>query len=122
MAAPFVFFDLRTGDLPTTRKFYTEMFGWQVADVPAGGDKTLPLLMSQEGPWGGFTELPPGDERIPQWIPYVSVDDVDAAASKAVELGATVIRPRTELPGAGSLVVITDPTGATLVLLEPAGK
>jgi hypothetical protein len=104
----------------TTRKFYTELFGWSVVDAPAG-DKSIPLLMGDDGPWGGFTELPEGDERLPQWIPYVSVDDVDAAAAKAVELGAKVIRERMEIPP-GSLVVIVDPTGATLVLFEAREK
>lgn len=120
MAAPFVFFDVRTKDVQATRHFYSELFGWQVADVPAG-EKPLPLLMSEDGPWGGFTELAEGDERSPQWIPYVSVDDVDKATEKAVALGARVIRERTELPP-GSLVVINDPTGATLVLFEPREK
>lgn len=116
MAPPFVFFDIRTSDLATTRKFYTELFGWPVVDAPVG-DRSIPLLMDGEGPWGGFTELPEGDERLPQWVPYVAVDDVDEATAKATGLGATVVRPRMELP-VGSLVVITDPTGATLVLFE----
>ncbi|GHG48309.1 MULTISPECIES: VOC family protein [Amycolatopsis] len=116
MAPPFVFFDIRTSDVDTVRKFYTELFGWSVADVPAG-EGTIPLLMGDEGPWGGFTELAEGDERLPQWVPYVPVEDVDAATEKATGLGATVIRPRMDLPF-GSLVVITDPTGATLVLLQ----
>lgn len=116
MASPFVFFDIRTADVPTTRKFYTELFGWSVVDAQAG-DKSIPMLMGEDGPWGGFTELAEGDERQPQWIPYVPVDDVDASTAKAVDLGAKVIRERMELPP-GSLVVITDPTGATLVLFE----
>lgn len=120
MAPPFVFFDIRTADVDKTRKFYTELFGWSVVDAPAG-DKSIPLLMAEDGPWGGFTELPEGDKRLPQWIPYVPVADVDEATKKAVALGAKVIRERMELPP-GSLVVITDPTGATLVLFEAREK
>src|SRR3954451_12715840 len=103
MTPPITFLDLRTTDVPTSRKFYSELFGWTVAEVP------VPLLMGEEGPWGGFTELREGDERQPQWVPYVSVDDLDAAPRKARSLGATVTRDRVDLPQ-GSVQVITDPT------------
>ncbi|MEV0348232.1 hypothetical protein AB0H88_20870 [Nonomuraea sp. NPDC050680] len=36
MTQPFVFMDLRTADPGGSRRFYTELFGWRVADVPAG--------------------------------------------------------------------------------------
>jgi hypothetical protein len=113
---PFVFYDVRTKALAKSKDFYTAMFGWKVDDVPAG-DKTLSFLSGPEGPWAGFTELPEGDERVPQWIPYVPVPDVDGARDQAERLGAAVIRERTELPE-GSLVVITDPGGAAVVLWQ----
>jgi hypothetical protein len=40
------------------------------------------------------------------------------AVERAVEFGATVARPRVDLPQ-GSVAVIDDPTGATLALWEP---
>jgi len=70
-------------------------------------------------PWGGFTPLADGDPRRPQWIPYVPVADLDAAAAQAVALGARVVRPRTDLPP-GSVVVIDEPGGATLALWQAA--
>jgi predicted enzyme related to lactoylglutathione lyase len=75
--------DVRTRDLDASRRFYTEMFGWPVIESPAG-----PVLGDGSGPWGGFTPLAEGDPRHAQWIPYVPVADVDAAAAQAVALGA----------------------------------
>jgi predicted enzyme related to lactoylglutathione lyase len=118
MTSPFVFMDLRTADVSVSRRFYTELLGWSVADVPAGGD-TVPMFVDAAGPWGGFTQLAADDERPPQWIPYAPVTDLDDAAARATALGATIARPRVDLP-VGSLVVIQDPTGATLALWEPA--
>lgn len=109
-----MFHDVRTTDLAASRRFYTELFGWPVTDTPAG-----PLLGDQDGVWGGFTPLPAGDPRPPQWIPYVPVTDVDAAARHAVALGARIVKPRTDLPP-GSVVVVTEPGGATLALWQPA--
>jgi len=114
MSQLFVFHDVRTTDLPASRRFYTELFGWPVTDTPAG-----PMLGDQDGLWGGFTPLPDGDSRHPQWIPYVAVTDVDAATKRAVELGARIVKPRTDLPP-GSVVVIDEPGGATLALWQAA--
>ncbi|HEY0447964.1 VOC family protein [Actinophytocola sp.] len=116
MALPFMFFDLRTSDVPTARRFYGELFDWPIADVPAG-DRTIPMLTDGHDPWAGFTQLAPDDERRPQWVPYVPVDDLDAATARAKELGATVVRERVEL-AQGSLAVLDDPTGAALVLWQ----
>ncbi len=110
MAAPFVFFDVRTTDVTASRRFFTELLGWQLNDK---------LLVTEQGPWGGLTELGPEDSRQPQWLPYAQVSDVDAAAAKAVELGGTIVRERTDLP-VGSLVVVTDPGGAALTLFQRA--
>jgi predicted enzyme related to lactoylglutathione lyase len=42
-----------------------------------------------------------------------------AATEKAKKLGAKIVRDVTEVPGAGWLSIITDPTGATLGLWKP---
>lgn len=116
MTAPFVFHDVRSRDIERSRIFYASLFGWDITDVNAG-DKTIPFLTQSGAPWGGFTELGPDDERQPMWIPYVAVPDIEKATAEAVELGATVIRQRTELPQ-GSLVAITEPGGAILCLWQ----
>ncbi|MGW5716509.1 VOC family protein [Amycolatopsis sp. NPDC003865] len=107
---PFVFFDVRTSDVDGTKRFFGELLGWE---------SNGPLFTADGAPWGGLTELPPGDDRAPQWLPYAPVSDVDAAAAKAVELGGKVVRERTDLPF-GSLVVVTDPGGAAIVLFQGA--
>jgi len=109
MSHPFVFMDLRTTDRDRSRAFYGELFGWSATES---------LFTGADGPWGGLTQLAADDDRRPQWLPYVPVTDLDKAVTRAVELGATVTRPRVDLPP-GAAVVIDDPTGATIVLWEP---
>lgn len=107
---PFVFFDVRTSDADGTKRFFADLLGWESSGA----------LLTEDGtPWGGLTELAPGDDRAPQWLPYAAVSDVDSAAAKAVELGGRIVRERTDLP-VGSLVVVTDPGGAALVLFQAA--
>ena len=50
------------------------------------------------------------------------VDDIVAATEKARSLGAVVMRDVTEIPGAGWLSVIVDPTGARLGLWKPSAS
>lgn len=112
MGIPFVFMDLRTSDLDRSRDFYGRMFGWTV-----GGPEGVPMFVDGEQPWGGLTVLPADDGRTTQWIPYAPVADLDKAVGEATALGATVVRPRVDLPQ-GSVVVIDDPEGATLALWQ----
>ncbi|WP_040857623.1 VOC family protein [Nocardia niigatensis] len=112
MSQVFVFHDVRTTDLDASRRFYSELFGWPITESPAG-----PMFGNGDGLWGGFTPLADDDSRRPQWIPYVPVSDVDAAAEQAVALGARIVKPRIDLPP-GSVVVIDEPGGATLALWQ----
>jgi uncharacterized protein len=77
------------------------------------------MFVDADGPWGGFTQLAEDDDRRPQWIPYAPVTGLDDAAKRATELGATIVRPRSDFP-VGSVIVIQDPEGATIALWEPA--
>jgi uncharacterized protein len=120
MTAPFAFFDLRTPAIGPSRDFYTALAGWTVIDTPAGPGTTIPLFTDGGEVWGGFTELPPGDDRAPQWVPYIPVTDLDEATARAESLGAKVTRARVDLPP-GSAVTLADPGGAPFVLWQAAG-
>ena len=56
------------------------------------------------------------------WIAYVKVGNVKAATKKAKSLGAKVKKDVTKVKGAGSLSIITDPTGAMLDFGSQRGK
>ena len=52
-------------------------------------------------------------DQPPHWNCYVTVDDVDAAAARAGELGATIVAEPFDVMTAGRSAVFTDPVGAT---------
>jgi predicted enzyme related to lactoylglutathione lyase len=118
VAHPFVHVELNTTDLDRAKSFYTSLFGWTLREADIGGGMTYTLIEVGEGTGGGMMKHPmPGAPSM--WLPYVLVDDIRAATDKARELGATVIRDVMEVMNAGSLSILSDPTGATIGLWQP---
>ena len=121
MATPFVHVELATTDIDKAKTFYTSLFGWQLQDMDMGGGTSYTMINVGEGTGGGMMKHPvPGAPSA--WLAYTLVDDVKAATAKAKSLGATIMRDVTEVPNAGSLSIIIDPTGAALGLWQPKAK
>ena len=122
----FCWTEIACGNLAACKSFYENVFGWKISD--AKSDDGFPYLefssKAVAEPDGGMYELNPeyfgGHAPPPHFAIYVSVDDVDAAAEKAVSLGGSIRRPPTDIPGVGRMCVISDPTGASVSLVTLA--
>jgi uncharacterized protein len=116
MGNPFVHVELMSNDVGKAKTFYSTLFDWKLEDMPMA-DTTYTMIKVGEGTGGGMMKNPiPGAPSA--WMAYVLVDDVKAATAKAKSLGANVMKDVTEVMGAGSFSIITDPTGAMLGLWE----
>jgi hypothetical protein len=114
MANPFVHIELNTTDVDKAKSFYGSLFDWKLSDMPMpmGIYTTIDV---GDGTGGGMLKHPmPGAPSV--WLPYVLVDDVEAATQKAKSLGAQIIKDVTEVPDMGWFSVILDPTGAAFGL------
>jgi uncharacterized protein len=128
---------LNTRDAEGAKAFYGSVFGWQTLTLPGGvemwtlpgyGDhleERTPGLRKQIAEVGG----PPGFEDVvasinpipddqpdtpPHWSVTFAVDDADAIASKAGELGGKVVVPPFDAPWT-RMTVVADPQGATFI-------
>jgi predicted enzyme related to lactoylglutathione lyase len=137
-----VFNGLNTRDLEGARSFYGSVFGWQTGAIGGGAEGwTLPgygdwlerehhpnlrRQMAEAGAPEGFEDvvgsiIPIADDQPgtpAQWSVTFAVDDADATAAKATELGGKVIIPPFDAPWSTStytirVTVIGDPQGAT---------
>jgi uncharacterized protein len=118
MANPFVHVELNTTSLPKAKAFYSKLFQWKLKKLGTptpGGDYTLIHVGGGTG-GGMMRQLIPNAPSF--WLPYVYVDDIDAATKKAKKLGAKIMKGVTEVKGMGWLSIIVDPTGAMLGLWE----
>jgi uncharacterized protein len=129
------FNDLGTRDVEGAKAFYGAVFGWQTLEIPGGflgwtlpgyGDylsRDNPGLREQVAEAGGpegFEDVVASIVPIPDdqpdtpahWGVTFAVDDADAIAKAATDLGGRVIVPPLDAPWV-RLTVIADPQGAT---------
>jgi predicted enzyme related to lactoylglutathione lyase len=127
---------LATRDPEAAARFYGAVFGWRVLELGAGRMWTLPGYgdhleekspglregMEQMGAPDGFIDvvaalnpIDDADAGTPaHWSVTFAVDDADAAAAKARELGGKVLSGPVDAPWT-RMAVIEDPQGATFV-------
>jgi predicted enzyme related to lactoylglutathione lyase len=116
----FVWYELVTTDVEAAKAFYAGVVGWGTRDAPMGGS-TYSLLTAGDAPVAGLIKLPAEAAKAgapPQWIGYVGVGDVDAAAGLVKQLGGSVHIPPTDLPNISRFSIIGDPQMATLGLVK----
>ena len=60
-----------------------------------------------------------GEKKAPQWMPYITVDDLDATLAKVEGLGGSVIMPAMAIPNdGGRIAIIKDPQGVATGLAQ----
>ncbi|MEM8791226.1 MAG: VOC family protein [Pseudomonadota bacterium] len=114
--------ELVTRDTAGARAYFESIAGWSVEEVPMGDGQRPYLVCSANGhPVAGIMEMggPDLEGMAPAWITYIHVDDVDAACAKTSELGGKVISEPFDVPMAGRIATVVDPTGAMVGLITP---
>ena len=110
--------ELTTSDPAAAAAFYSQLFGWRVSDpMPEMGDYHLATL--GDTMVAGIMAPPPDSAPMPpQWGSYVTVDDADQAAERAVALGGKVLVPPMDVPTVGRMAVLQDPQGAVFSVMK----
>jgi uncharacterized protein len=128
---------LNTRDVEGAKSFYGSVFGWTTLALDGGAEMwTLPgygdylerdnpdlrkQMAEAEAPQG-FEDVVASIDPIPDdqpdtpahWSVTFAVDDADATAAKATELGGKVIVPPLDAPWV-RMTIISDPQGATFI-------
>ncbi len=113
--------DLTTTDQDAAKTFYGSLFGWEAEDMPMG-DGVFYSMQRVDGKDVAAISPQPQMQRDagvpPMWNSYITVENVDAAADRAKELGATLHAPPFDVMEAGRMAVIQDPQGAFFMLWQ----
>ena len=107
--------ELLTRDAEAAKAFYSALFGWEyITD-----DNGYIMIQNRGRNNGAMMQMDESFGEMPSmWQPYFTVADIDASIAKAGELGATIIIPKTEAPGAGHFAYMADPAGAHFYIIQ----
>jgi predicted enzyme related to lactoylglutathione lyase len=114
----FVWYELMTTDVEAAEAFYGKVVGWGTRAASSSG---YTLFTAGQASTSGLINLPPDAKKLgarPQWIGYISVDDVDGAVNRVKRLGGTVHIPPTDVPDVSRFSVVADPQMATFILVK----
>jgi predicted enzyme related to lactoylglutathione lyase len=119
----FVWFELMVDDPAAAKDFYGKVLGWSFEDAPMPGQAGESYILAKvaDARVAGVMRLPQEAKAMgtpPCWSGYVAVDDVDAAARRAGELGGKALRAPMDIPGIGRMAVIADPDGAVILIFK----
>ena len=106
--------DIPVSDLTKAAGFYSDLFGWQIAEMP--GFEGYPMWSAPNGISGGG--LAPRGDGFTQPRSYVEVDSIDDVLAKARSRGATVTLPKTPISDTSWFAAFTDPDGNDIGLYE----
>lgn len=109
--------ELVTSDDDGAKAFYAALFGWDYDDQPLPDDQGV-YVMVQQGD-ATVAALYESSDQPPHWNSYITVEDADAAAEKAAELGGTVTAGPFDVMESGRMAFISDPQGALFAVWEP---
>jgi predicted enzyme related to lactoylglutathione lyase len=105
-------------DREAAGKYYSDLFGWQIVQMPEINYTTFD---SGDQVGGGFNPVtdtnPAGTVMV-----YIGTDDIDASLAKAESLGGKIVLQKSEIPGTGWFGFFSDPTGNVVGLYTPLEK
>lgn len=124
----FCWTEIATSDAGAGRAFYENVFGWQFKKSDSTGIEEFEYLefgTDADKQFGGLFQMNPdwygGETPKPHSNIYIAVDDVDAAARQAFELGGTIVSPPADIPNVGRCCQLQDPTGARFFIIRLNG-
>jgi predicted enzyme related to lactoylglutathione lyase len=117
----FCWVELATTDQQAAKNFYGKLFGWQAEDTPMSpNDFYTTFKINGRDVAAAYTMRPEQQSSgmPPNWLLYVSVQDVNESLSKAGRLGANILVEGLDVAELGRLGILQDPTGAMIALWQ----
>jgi uncharacterized protein len=110
--------DLWTSDVEGSRKFYSELFGWEALEpAPDFGGYFMfaHAGVPVAGAMGDMGDMPADNS----WKVYLATDDMSRTLQSAEAAGAQVVVPSMSVADLGVQATLIDPTGVAIGVWEP---
>jgi hypothetical protein len=109
--------DLASTDLPTSLRFYSDLFGWTAEDQGPDAGSYHMFMLDGQAVAGAMATMMEGQPSA--WTTYVSVVDADATAARIQAAGGTMFVEPMDVMTVGRMAVAGDPAGAAFGLWQP---
>jgi predicted enzyme related to lactoylglutathione lyase len=109
-------FEFMTGNVDSTRSFYSAIFGWKFDDHAVPG---YTLIHTGHEPTGGMFPKPDAAPSSCMNV-YFTVPSIDDTLKAVKANGGQVLVPKTAVPNVGHLAMFMDPEGIAVGLMQPA--
>jgi predicted enzyme related to lactoylglutathione lyase len=110
--------DLTVADAEAVSDFYATVVGWEKQGLSMGDyeDYVMKEKESGDGISGVCHARGVNDYIPPQWLLYVTVQDIDRSLEDCVRLGGKLIGQKRKMGPSGTYCLIQDPAGAYMML------
>ena len=111
----FVWHDLVTFEVENAIRFYSDLLGWECKGYDMGGPDKYHMIHIGDKRIGGF--MKPQKDNIPShWIGYISINNLEVAASSITDLKGNILVEPTDIPDIGKFAIARDDYGAVFAL------
>ncbi|QQS36314.1 MAG: VOC family protein [Ignavibacteriales bacterium] len=112
--------DLTVENAEEVREFYSKVVGWKYEEVKMGNYSDFSMLTPSEGKAvAGICHARGVNAGLPpQWLIYITVDDIEKSIKNCIELGGSLIAGPKNMGEQGRYCVIKDPAGAVAALFQ----
>ena len=110
--------ELYAGNGEAMKRFYASVLGWRFDDMPMPNG-AYPVIKADDNSIGGVV---PTGNGVKGWLPYVTVDDVDAVVAKAKAGGGKIISGPMDIPPVGRIATLADPEGTVFAVIKYAPR
>jgi predicted enzyme related to lactoylglutathione lyase len=128
-----VHFEIPANDIGRAKKFYNDLFGWNIEKWPGTEDNSSQLTSPVTGQsieyWMVITTDDKGNKALGggmmkrqmpehQVTNYIGVESIDEYSSKVKELGGKIVAPKHAVPGMGYFALCIDTENNSFAIWE----
>ena len=113
--------DLTVPNAEEVKDFYSKVVGWKSNPVSMGDYNDFSMIAPESGKVAsGICHTKGVNAKLPpQWLVYITVENVDESAEVCKNNGGEIIVEAKNMGNYGRYCVIKDPAGAVCALFQP---
>ena len=117
-AGEFVWRELMTSDVDAAASFYSELFGWNLADTMDMGPMGLYSMFGPAKGENASLGMMKKPDEVPAsaWVYYVHVADLDATIERTKANGGRIMNGPMPIPGENRVAICLDPQGGAFAI------